>query len=116
MKTSAVHPRDIRPVGGNEILITWQDNHRSLYGQRYLRLSCACAQCLDEMTGKRLLQPKNIANDIHMDEMTPVGNYGIRFRWSDGHQTGIYSFEYLRQICPCKDCAGQKPSAPQAMA
>ena len=112
----AANPLDIRPVGADEILISWQDGHRSLYGQRYLRLSCACAQCLDEMTGKRLLQPANVAKDIHMAEMTPVGNYGIRFRWSDGHQTGIYSFDYLRKICPCKDCAGAKLSAKEGTA
>lgn len=100
---------DLRPIGDQELLLTWQDGHPSLYNFRYLRLRCACAQCLDEMTGKRLLQPESVAGDIKMREMTPVGNYGIRFLWSDGHQTGIYSFDYLREICPCPKCAGRNP-------
>lgn len=108
MKMTAMNPVDIRPIGEEEILILWNDGHRSLYTQRYLRLECPCAQCLDEITGKRLLHPQQVPVNIHLAEMGPVGHYGVRFRWTDGHQTGIYSFDLLRQLCPCKQCTAQK--------
>jgi len=41
-------------------------------------------------------------------EVEPVGKYGIRFTWNDGHQHGIYSWEFLREHCPCQDCKGRR--------
>ena len=98
---------DIRPVGTRELLLTWDDGHRSLYGFSYLRFLCPCAGCLDEHTGQRTIRKENIPDNIHAAEFTPVGRYAIRFRWNDGHQTGLYSFEYLRKICPCLECSSK---------
>ena len=47
-----------------------------------------------------------MASDIKPVTIEPVGNYAIHIDWSDGHRSGIFSFEHLRQICPCKECAG----------
>jgi DUF971 family protein len=46
----------------------------------------------------------------------PVGNYALRFRWSDGHDTGIYTFDFLRRLCPCAECepGGLKEPPPRA--
>ena len=96
-----MNPLDIRTVSDDELLITWEDSHRSLYRMDFLRLSCPCAGCTDEWSGKRLLDPLKIKKDIKIQEFAPVGRYAYRFRWSDGHQTGIYSFEFLRGLCPC---------------
>ena len=41
---------------------------------------------------------------IRMSDVEPVGNYAIRILWNDGHNTGIYSFEHFRRICPCDAC------------
>jgi DUF971 family protein len=108
-----IRPQDIRPVGENELLIIWEDGHRSLYAAKDLRLQCACAYCVDEWTGVRVLVPDAIPADIRVREWSPVGHYGIRFQWSDGHNTGIYSFENLRRLCRCPSCApgsGESPA------
>ena len=98
-------PLDMRGVGDREFLITWEDSHRSLYTFEDLRANCPCASCVDEITGSCRIVRNRIAADIRPLETEPVGNYGIRFRWSDGHHTGIYSFGWLRELCPCKICA-----------
>ena len=97
-------PLDIRPVGDNELLITWEDQHRSLYTHHYLRWHCPCAGCVNEWTGKRMVTAQSVSEAIKANQQAPVGNYAIRFHWSDGHHTGIYGFEYLRKICPCDPC------------
>lgn len=98
---------DIRPVGDQELLLTWEDGHRSLYSFFYLRFLCPCAGCVDEHTGRQTLQKEMISENIRTVDFTPVGLYAVKFRWNDGHQTGIYSFEYLRRICPCEICTAQ---------
>lgn len=101
-------PVDVRPVGESELLISWQDGHRSLYPYRFLRLNCPCAGCRDEWSGKRLIVLDKIPEDIKSLEMAPVGRYAIRFRWSDRHETGIYGYDFLRGICPCEACQKKK--------
>ncbi len=64
---------------------------------RALRLACPCAQCVDEMSGRPLLDPVAVAADIRPVHLALVGTYGLRIHWSDGHATGIYTFEFLRR-------------------
>lgn len=99
---------DFYPVGDTELLISWEDGHRSLFRYDYLRLNCPCATCCDEWSGKRLIKLDQIPKTIKVQEFAPVGRYAVRFRWSDGHQTGIYGFEFLRKICPCGACSQQE--------
>ena len=94
----AIHRAD------REIVITWAADHRATYPARYLRLRCRCAQCQEEMTGRPLLDPASVPEDIKADRVVLVGAYAMRIDWSDGHDTGIYTFEYLKQICPCSSC------------
>ena len=101
-------PIDIQPVGETELLISWQDGHRSLFSYVFLRLNCPCASCRDEWSGKRLVALDKIPANLKALEMAPVGRYAIRFRWSDRHETGIYGFDFLREICPCEACQTQK--------
>lgn len=103
-------PTDIRDVAGSELLITWDDGHRSLYSLRALRGNCACAYCVDERSGQRVFSEAHVAEGIRVVEWSPVGLYGIRFVWSDGHQTGIYGFPMLRALCPCGVCASGQVS------
>lgn len=79
--------------------------HVALYPARMLRLACPCAACVDEMSGRPLLDPSRVPADVEPLAVELVGGYGIRVRWSDGHSTGIYTFELLRSICPCESCA-----------
>ena len=64
-----------------------------------LRRECPCAQCVNEWSGERTLKPESIADDIEIADLTTIGRYALNFRWSDGHETGIYSFQYLRDLC-----------------
>ena len=79
--------------------------HEALYPARDLRLACRCAACVEEMSGRPLLDPATIAADIRPLSVALVGGYGLRIRWSDGHDTGIYTFEQLRGACPCDECS-----------
>lgn len=88
--------------------IAWADGHESVYAPRYLRQNCRCAKCQDEFTGRQRLDPQSVAVDVYPLAIRYVGRYAIRFDWSDGHTTGIYPFELLRDICPCDACTGSR--------
>ena len=92
---------DVHPEG---FYITWDDAHESTYPSRYLRFMCSCASCVSERTGERLLKEAMVPEDVHAVRVASVGNYAIQIFWSDGHDTGIYPFERLRQICACDAC------------
>lgn len=92
------------------LLVEWDvSGHAVLYPGRYLRLACPCALCIEEMTGRPLLDPATVSEDIQPRKIGLVGGYGLRIDWSDGHGTGIYTFELLRKICPCPGCTGASP-------
>lgn len=99
-----INPIEIKQGKGQNLVIHWEDQHESIYASDYLRKHCRCAACVDEWTGKNLLNEAQIPADIHPLELQGVGRYGIRINWSDGHNTGIYTFKYLREICPCGIC------------
>ena len=65
---------------------------------RALRLACPCAACVDEMSKRPLLDPATVPLDIRVEAIELVGAYGMRVRWSDGHGTGIYTFESLAGV------------------
>lgn len=108
-----MQPLDIRSVDKEEVLILWEDDHRSLYPASYLRLHCRCAHCVDEWTGQVLVNQNRIPANLNMKTFEPVGRYGVKFQWSDGHDTGIFAFEQLRRLCLCPQCSssGKAPSA-----
>jgi ATP-binding protein involved in chromosome partitioning len=88
------------------LLIEWdQTTHQGFFPARALRLACPCAACVEEMSGRPLLDPANVAEDIRPLSVALVGAYGLRITWSDGHSTGIYTFEQLCRGCPCSRCA-----------
>ena len=78
------------------------------YAARALRLACHCAMCREEMSGRPLLDPATVPLGIEADTISLVGSYGIKIRWSDGHDTGIYTYEYLMALCPCEECQGER--------
>ncbi len=91
----------IAPFPNGEIGIVWEDGHESYFSGHYLRCACACAHCVDEMSGAKVLEDSRVPADVAPVELHPVGNYAFSVRWSDGHETGIYTFERLRRLCPC---------------
>jgi DUF971 family protein len=91
-------PVGIGQEGPDQLRIDWKDGHRSLYPVRALRLACQCAACIDEWTGAPTLREQDVASDVRPVRIAPVGRYGVRIAWTDGHDTGIYRFEYLRSL------------------
>jgi ATP-binding protein involved in chromosome partitioning len=80
------------------LLVEWQaSGPATLYPARALRLACPCAACVEEMSGRSLLNPASVPEDVWPMSIELVGAYGLRIRWSDGHDTGIYTFEQLRR-------------------
>ena len=95
----AIEPREILQESDTDLRITWADGRVCSFQAASLRRACPCAQCVDEWTGERTLKPNAIADEVSIADITTVGRYALNFRWSDGHQTGIYSFKYLRDLC-----------------
>ena len=99
------NPKNIEKIDDDQLRITWEDDHVSVYGFRYLRQNCPCAMCRDEWSGEMLLDPSTISDDTQSSRAEIVGNYALSFSFSDGHGTGIYSFEVLRRMCRCEECS-----------
>ncbi len=91
-------------LGDRGISIEWSDGHRSYYSARDLRINCSCAQCVEEWTRRKLLDPAAVPADIRAEDYLMVGRYAIQFLWSDAHFTGIYPFDLLRALCQCEEC------------
>lgn len=97
-------PVKIKKLSPQELMIQWTDGHESRYLSPVLRGLCPCASCQDEDTGERLILPMHISDLLEFRQIELVGQYALQFEWSDGHRTGIYSFDRLRQLCPCEAC------------
>ncbi len=84
--------------------IIWNDGHASRYSGRDLRLACRCAACVDEWTHERIIVADHVPALVKPTAIHVVGNYALQFNWSDGHSTGIYTYDYLRELCSCPTC------------
>lgn len=94
-----VTPDVIGPTeDGTRLRISWKDGCVSEYVPRGLRLACPCAGCVDEMSGVRTLAPDAVDEGVYPTAIHYVGRYALQFVWSDGHSTGIYTYEYLRAL------------------
>lgn len=82
------------------VRITWNDGHVGSYSEEYLRGYCPCALCQGHGGKLKFIS----APGAKLETIHAVGNYAIEFRWHDGHSTGIYTYEYLRALCPCPAC------------
>jgi DUF971 family protein len=93
--------------------IHWIDGHQSTYRLAWLRQVCPCASCREERREAetdllRLISGPPPSAKVEGAEL--VGNYAIRFTWTDGHGNGIYGFSSLRASCPCVVCNSGEPS------
>ncbi|MDQ6788819.1 MAG: DUF971 domain-containing protein [Acidobacteriota bacterium] len=93
-----IEPTQIIEENDSEISISWSNKAESRYNASQLRKACPCAGCVNEWTGEKMLDEKNISEDLSFSHITVVGRYALNFHFSDGHDTGIYSFEYLRKM------------------
>ena len=96
-----MRPVDIQTIGA-ELAIKWEDGSESFVTLEKLRRGCPCAGCKGETDvmgqvykgpetpyGPRAFQLLRLAN---------VGTYAVQPVWGDGHNTGLYSFDYLRKL------------------
>ncbi len=91
-------PREIRRHGAHDVEILWNSGEEAIYPARFLRGACPCASCVDEVTGKRIVTPDLLPILVYPTKIEPVGRYAIQIYWSDGHSTGIYTWERLYEM------------------
>ena len=115
---SALGANPLRPLavgkeGEDRLAITWSDGHHSVYTWKHLRAHCPCAGCRGEFDQPpdpfRILTAAELAPKPPLApvSMPPVGRYGYKIVWNDGHDTGIYTLENLRALCQCPECASK---------
>jgi DUF971 family protein len=91
-------PKKVFQVDESTLGITWTDGLDARYNVRMLRQKCPCANCVDEWTGAPRLDPNSIPETVRPIKINNVGLYAIQFFWSDGHDSGLYSHEYLHKL------------------
>lgn len=98
------YPTKLELLPDDQLLIAWSDGQRRHYRFRELRDSCPCATCREKRNAPAEAAPMfNILSDadvqpLKISGMKPVGNYAYSIEFSDGHDTGIYTFEFLRSL------------------
>ncbi len=101
-------------VENQAMQIVWPDQHASIYDLTYLRRACPCAECQPwkEGVGEIGVSPETVLKAVGelnaVSDVAPVGGYAIQFFWKDGHQHGLYDWNYLRELCPCDACTATR--------
>ena len=99
---SALPPTHLRARKMERVLeVEWPDGLTAQIPFQLLRLRCPCAACVDEVTGERILDPSSIPGDIAPASLGFSGNYALKITWSDGHSTGLYTWDLLAEIARC---------------
>ena len=111
MASATPVPTEIRRVGVQSVRITWADGHRSEYDNRALREHCPCAACRERPSRSLPLAPRP-GEEMYAVQIGLVGRYAISIQWSDGHDSGIYTYQWLRELCPCSECRPPASAAP----
>ncbi len=93
-----IEPTQIVEESDSEISITWSDGSSTTYTAPQLRRECPCASCINEWTGEKILDDAKVADDLKFGHISIVGRYALNFHFSDGHDTGIFSFKYLKEL------------------
>ena len=101
MSTSGARPEHVDVIG-TVLAIRWSDSRESFFDATALRRACPCANCAGEPEGigprvRPAMAPLS-AQATELLGVEPVGSYALRMIWGDGHSTGIYSFDYLRDF------------------
>jgi ATP-binding protein involved in chromosome partitioning len=107
-------PANVRPTGLSQdgpdtLVVAWSDGCSTRHAVRRLRLACKCAQCIDEWSGEALLDPDSVPVGVRPLRIDPIGHYGLQFSWSDGHSTGITTFETLWELADPDGTGAQSP-------
>jgi DUF971 family protein len=92
-------PTQIEPFSPTEILVNWNTGESYALPYAEVRFYCPCASCIDEHTGQRTIEKTSIPPDIRPNNVQLVGKYAVQIDWSDGHNTGMYHFDRLFELC-----------------
>ena len=93
-----LEPLQIIEESDSEVSIKWSDDLETRYNAVQLRRACPCAGCINEWTGEKMLKDSSVPDDLSFKHISIVGRYALNFHFSDGHDTGIFSFKYLRDL------------------
>lgn len=94
-----MHPSKIKLIEKKKLLIIWDDGNESILGLRELRKKCPCATCLAERDKQsKMYIPLFAENQVSVKSINQVGNYAIQITWNDGHNTGIYEYNFLKRF------------------
>lgn len=92
-------PQNIRVHKKDRVLeIVWNEQDASRIPFRLVRQSCRCAACVDEFTGRQVLDKESVPETIAAEEVSLTGNYALKIRWSDTHDSGLFTWDHLRSI------------------
>ena len=92
-------PKNIKVHKEQRVLeLVWSDADIARLPFRTIRQNCRCAVCVDELSGKQLLDPETVPVDRGLDDISLCGNYALRVRWSDTHDSGLFTWNHLRSI------------------
>jgi DUF971 family protein len=106
-----MRPVAIKQTSADSLSITWDDNHVSPYTFKLLRDECPCAECKGETVLLHTYQPQTqvqLPGHYEVKSLQQVGSYAIQITWGDGHATGLYSWQFLRDLCQCDECSAKK--------
>ena len=93
-----VQPTDLAFDDQGQLLIRWDDGRITKFPPKWLRARCPCAGCVEEWSGKRVVGEAQVKDDVRPRGMHQVGRYATQIQWSDGHDSGIYSWDFLRRL------------------
>jgi DUF971 family protein len=94
-----MHPIKIKLVEKKKLLIIWDDENESVLELRDLRKRCPCATCLAERDKQsKMYIPLFAENQVTVKSINQVGNYAVQITWNDGHYTGIYEYNFLKNF------------------
>jgi len=94
-----MHPSKIRMIEKKRLLMVWNDGSESLLELRELRKRCPCATCLAERDKQsKMYIPLFAENQVTVKSINQVGNYAVQITWNDGHNTGIYEYNFLKRF------------------
>jgi DUF971 family protein len=92
-------PISIQALQADQVLqLTWPDQRVDRLSYHLIRSECPCATCRNEWTGERILDPKSIRADLKIEGLQAVGTYAVQPAWNDGHSSGLFSWETLRDL------------------
>jgi DUF971 family protein len=98
MEHDFIRVREIGQLDERTLAVTWNDGRKDAFDVVELRRRCPCAMCIDEWTGEKRLDPKAVKETTRPVQIDSVGSYAMQIRFNDGHGTGIYTFQMLREM------------------